>query len=266
MLEDVTAIKITDLEAIEAAGISRSEVARRLYQVYLKQVFEDGFFHADPHPGNLFAAPLEGEGSGGSGRPFRLHFVDFGMVGWISPEARRWLREAAIGLGTRDAGRIVRAMDALGFLLPEADRTLVRRAVERLLDRIWGLSIFRSPRIFCCSGAPWGCWRGWSPGRIRSSTCLKRQSPSRGACWKRSRGDGWSRSLRRRGGSRGPPGSPAEGFQRLIWQLTGLVRVMMGLFAGLNHQPPLAGVLLGIGRLWLLWGLRPLRRRREGGG
>jgi hypothetical protein len=58
----------------------------------------------------------------------------------------------------------------------------------------------------------------------------------------------------------------AEGFQRLIWQLTGLVWVMMGLFAGLNHQPALAGVLLGIGGLWLLWGLRPLRRRREGGG
>lgn len=57
-LEDVTAIKITDYDAITAAGINRAEVAERLLAKYLKQIFEDGFFHADPHPGNLFVLPL----------------------------------------------------------------------------------------------------------------------------------------------------------------------------------------------------------------
>jgi len=320
VLEDVTAIKITDLEAIEAAGISRSEVARRLYQVYLKQVFEDGFFHADPHPGNLFVAPLEGEGSGGSGRPFRLHFVDFGMVGWISPEARRWLREAAIGLGTRDAGRIVRAMDALGFLLPEADRTLVRRAVERLLDRIWGLSMralrewsltevetlflefrelllrfpFQIPQDFLLLGRTLGLlaglvtrldpefnvfeeaepfarrlleeepW-GWVEQILEAAWGILRTPLDLQRFLERSlRGElQWRVTFPE---ARETLSLITEGFQRLIWQLTGLVWVMMGLFAGLNHQPALAGVLLGIGGLWLLWGLRPLRRRRGGGG
>ena len=57
-LEDVFAIKITDYDAITAAGIDRGEVARKLLDVYLEQIFEDGFFHADPHPGNLFVTPL----------------------------------------------------------------------------------------------------------------------------------------------------------------------------------------------------------------
>ncbi len=141
VLEDVTAIKITDIAAIERAGIARAAVARRLYQAYLRQVFYNGFFHADPHPGNLFVEPLDGEAPPEGGRPFRLTFVDFGMVGWISPEARRWLREAAIGLGTRDARRIVQAMHALGFLLPGADLKQLTVAVERLMGRIWGLSM-----------------------------------------------------------------------------------------------------------------------------
>ncbi|MDA3936680.1 MAG: AarF/ABC1/UbiB kinase family protein, partial [Actinomycetota bacterium] len=53
-LEDVTAIKITDYDAITAAGIDRGEVAEVLLGTYMQQIFEDGFFHADPHPGNLF--------------------------------------------------------------------------------------------------------------------------------------------------------------------------------------------------------------------
>ena len=57
-LEDVFAIKITDYDAITAAGIDRGEVARKLLDTYLEQIFEDGFFHADPHPGNLFITPL----------------------------------------------------------------------------------------------------------------------------------------------------------------------------------------------------------------
>ena len=57
-LEDVFAIKITDYEQITAAGIDRGEVASRLLDTYLKQIFDDGFFHADPHPGNLFVTPL----------------------------------------------------------------------------------------------------------------------------------------------------------------------------------------------------------------
>ena len=58
VLEDVSAIKISDYEAITAAGIDRADVAQRLFETYLQQIFQDGFFHADPHPGNLFIAPV----------------------------------------------------------------------------------------------------------------------------------------------------------------------------------------------------------------
>ena len=62
-LEDVSAIKITDYDAITAAGIDRAEVAERLLERYLKQIFEDGFVHADPHPGNLFVTPSLARGT-----------------------------------------------------------------------------------------------------------------------------------------------------------------------------------------------------------
>jgi predicted unusual protein kinase regulating ubiquinone biosynthesis (AarF/ABC1/UbiB family) len=97
-LEDVGAIKITEYAAIEAAGIDRAEVAEKLLDVYLKQVFEDGFFHADPHPGNLFVLPAPTRTRPGG---WKLVFVDFGMSGTLSAEAFSGLREVLLAVGTR---------------------------------------------------------------------------------------------------------------------------------------------------------------------
>ena len=74
-LENVYAIKITDYDAITAAGIERAEVAEVLSDTYLKQIFEDGFFHADPHPGNLFVTPIPATDS--KKATWQLTFVDF---------------------------------------------------------------------------------------------------------------------------------------------------------------------------------------------
>ncbi|HTZ51239.1 MAG TPA: AarF/ABC1/UbiB kinase family protein, partial [Spirochaetia bacterium] len=130
-LQDVGAIKITDYAAIEAAGIRRGEVATRLLEVYLKQVFEDAFFHADPHPGNLFVLPVPG-GPGARRGGWKLVFVDFGMTGTLSPEAFAGLRECLLAFGTRDAPRLVRAFQRLQVLLPGADLDLLERACKRL--------------------------------------------------------------------------------------------------------------------------------------
>ena len=136
-LQDVSAIKITDYAAIDAAGIDRREVARRLFDTYLKQVFEDGFFHADPHPGNLFVQPgRERRGS----REWKLVFVDFGMTGTLAPGTFSALRESLVALGTRDAPRMVRSFEALNLLLPGADRDLIERACRRLFETLWGKS------------------------------------------------------------------------------------------------------------------------------
>ncbi len=138
-LEDVRAIKITDYDEITAAGISRSEVAGRLLTTYFKQIFEDGFFHADPHPGNLFVKPLENANGGSTGqREWRLTFIDFGMVGRMRPEIREGLRELLIGIGLQDAVRVVKAYQLIGILLPGADIQLLERAESAMFQRFWG--------------------------------------------------------------------------------------------------------------------------------
>jgi predicted unusual protein kinase regulating ubiquinone biosynthesis (AarF/ABC1/UbiB family) len=138
-LEDVTAIKITDYEAITEAGITRSEVAKRLLDTYLKQIFEDGFFHADPHPGNLFVSPLSSMEN--EKYQWQLIFVDFGMVGRVPESTRQGLRELLMGMGTRDADRIIQAYKTLDFLLPDADLDLLRKANEKVFAQFWGKSM-----------------------------------------------------------------------------------------------------------------------------
>ena len=141
-LEDVFAIKITDYDAITAAGVDRSEVARKLLDVYLEQIFEDGFFHADPHPGNLFVTPLP-PARGGKRKSVRwqLTFVDFGMVGRVPENLRKGLRETVIAVGTRNAARLIKSYQELGFLLPGADTHALEQASAVIFDRFWGMSM-----------------------------------------------------------------------------------------------------------------------------
>lgn len=139
-LEDVTSIKITDYDAITAAGISRAAVAERLLATYLKQIFEDGFFHADPHPGNLFVLPLD-EKDADDFTKFRLTFIDFGMVGRMPDKLVEGLREVVIAVGLQDASRLIRAYQTLGVLLPSANIKLLEEASAQVFDRFWGKSM-----------------------------------------------------------------------------------------------------------------------------
>jgi len=145
-LEDVFAIKITDYDAITAAGIDRGEVARKLLDTYLEQIFEDGFFHADPHPGNLFITPLlpaksTAKGSKRKSVRWQLTFVDFGMVGRVPDNLRKGLRETVVAIGTRDAARLIKSYKELGFLLPGADTQALEQASAAVFDRFWGMSM-----------------------------------------------------------------------------------------------------------------------------
>jgi len=138
-LEDVYAIKITDYDDIVKAGIARGDVANKLLDTYLKQIFEDGFVHADPHPGNLFVTPLGADGD--SPRQWKLTFVDFGMVARVPEGVRDGLREMLIGVGTKDAARVVGSYQRLGMLLPGADLKLIEQAEAQVFDRFWGMSM-----------------------------------------------------------------------------------------------------------------------------
>jgi predicted unusual protein kinase regulating ubiquinone biosynthesis (AarF/ABC1/UbiB family) len=140
-LEDVEHIKITDFAGIERAGISRPRVARKVLDVYLRQIFEAGFFHADPHPGNLFVRPTGRQAAGEDGRPFEVIFVDFGMVGRLPAQSKQQLREILFAVALRDAHRMVRAYQQLGLLLPGADTERVEQATAQVMDRFWGMSV-----------------------------------------------------------------------------------------------------------------------------
>lgn len=137
-LENVWAIKITDYEAITDAGIDRAEVAVRLLDTYLQQIFEDGFFHADPHPGNLFVRPLPAVEDESSSQPWQLTFIDFGMVGRVPTQIKEGLREMLIGVGTQDSHRVVQSYVTLGILLPGADLEILERAGSKIFERFWG--------------------------------------------------------------------------------------------------------------------------------
>lgn len=155
-LEDVTAIKIADHVAIDAAGVNRKLVAERLLDAYLWMIFDVGFFHADPHPGNLFIYPLLDkeiaqmtlpEQDDGDGRPFYIVFVDFGMTGAITDTVRHHLRELLVAIGARDVDRLVRAYQGLGILLPSADLDRIAEAEGFMLERIWGKSMAEIGRM-----------------------------------------------------------------------------------------------------------------------
>lgn len=136
-LEDVRNIKITDYAAIDRAGIDRVEVAERLFRTYLKQIFEDRFFHADPHPGNLFIFPAV-KNEEGESTDWKLVFVDFGMAGQVTDNLFEGLRELIIGVGTRDSSRIIQAFQKMDVLLPGANIELLERATGRMFERFWG--------------------------------------------------------------------------------------------------------------------------------
>jgi len=155
-MENVAYIRIADLEAIDAAGISRPEIAKKLYSIYMQQIFLTHFVHADPHPGNLFIRPLRppAKPSAGDPTPFQIIFVDFGMMVPIPERLRSALRDFAIGMGTRDAHRIVQSYVEAESLLPGADLKRLEEAHEAIFDRFWGAGMTQM-RNLAMSEAPY---------------------------------------------------------------------------------------------------------------
>ncbi len=133
-LQWMDGIKITRFAELDAAGVNRDALANRLAGTYFKQVLEAGFFHADPHPGNIFVQPASVTGADED----RIVFVDFGMMGTITPRMRGGLRDCFTGAVTQDARVFVRGLDALGFLSPTVDRRAIERVVGAMLARFGG--------------------------------------------------------------------------------------------------------------------------------
>jgi len=133
-LEDVTAIKANDGAGLRAAGIDPTEVAHAFAAVMFDQLFSHGFFHADPHPGNIFVTPVTG-----GERSWKFTFIDFGMMGEVPPTLRQGLRKLLIAAASRDGKGMVSGIQEVGVLLPSADTTELERAMTKLFGRFGGM-------------------------------------------------------------------------------------------------------------------------------
>ncbi|MEH2347513.1 MAG: AarF/ABC1/UbiB kinase family protein [Nostoc sp.] len=122
-LEYLPGIKISQYEALEAAGLDRKLIARQGAQAYLLQLLNSGFFHADPHPGNI---AISASGA--------LIFYDFGMMGRIKSNVREGLMQTLFGIAQKDGDRVVQSLIDLGAIAPTDDIGPVRRSVQYMLD------------------------------------------------------------------------------------------------------------------------------------
>ncbi|PVE19923.1 MULTISPECIES: ABC1 kinase family protein [unclassified Arthrobacter] len=135
-LEDVTAIKVNDTAALVAAGIDPARVAPVFASVMFDQMFTNGYFHADPHPGNIFVTPTRRPSADDQ---WTLTFIDFGMVGEVPLSTRNGLRKLLIAAASRDGKGLVAAISDVGVLVPSADTTELERAMTHLFSRFGGL-------------------------------------------------------------------------------------------------------------------------------
>ena len=130
VLERIHGIKIDDIEALDAAGVDRHQLALNAARIIIKEVLEDGFFHADPHPGNFFV--MEGAVIGA---------MDFGMVGYLNQHMREELVRLYIVTISLDSERIMDQLIRMGALEHRVDRRGLRRDLDLLLLKYYGLPL-----------------------------------------------------------------------------------------------------------------------------
>jgi ubiquinone biosynthesis protein len=121
--------KITDRPGVKQLGLDRGELARQVVEIYCQQIFTDGVYHADPHPGNLLVRP------GADGQPPTIVFLDFGAVAEIPGNVRQGIVELLQGALTRDTRRIVNAMKQMGFVARGANEQMFEQVIEYFHER-----------------------------------------------------------------------------------------------------------------------------------
>ncbi len=123
VMEWVEGARITDLSFLEQSGIHRQQLAKRLVDVFLEQLLQEGKFHADPHPGNLL---IKQDGT--------IILIDFGMVGEINKSDADDIRQLIEGIITEDYDQVLLALERLRFLLPSADKNQLKKVLIMLIE------------------------------------------------------------------------------------------------------------------------------------
>jgi predicted unusual protein kinase regulating ubiquinone biosynthesis (AarF/ABC1/UbiB family) len=129
-LEWINGFKLTDTKSIRAAGLEPESIIEIAVTSGLQQLLEHGFFHADPHPGNLFATP---DG--------RMAYIDFGMMDQLDEKTKETLVDAVVHLINKDYGELAEDYVSLGFLAPETDIRPIIPALERVLGDAIGKNV-----------------------------------------------------------------------------------------------------------------------------
>ncbi len=130
----IEGIKISNLGRLDELGLDRNALARTVVTAYCRQIFQDGVYHADPHPGNLLVLPAE-KGPSGTALP-TLVFLDFGAVAELSPRMRRGIVEVLQAALTRDTPRLIAAMKDMGFIARGADPDIFERVIDFFHDKL----------------------------------------------------------------------------------------------------------------------------------
>ena len=116
VMERIEGVKIDDIKGIEDLGIDRRGLAKKGVDAYFKMIFEDGFFHADPHPGNIF---IMNDG--------RIGLMDFGIVGWLAPEMIDNIARAFLAVINKDFDRLIDIYIDLGLVEDQVDLDTFKR-------------------------------------------------------------------------------------------------------------------------------------------
>lgn len=123
-MEFVQGVKLSTPDVLRKAGHEPAKIVNRLVDLMYTQIFDHGWFHADPHPGNL-AVAADG----------RLIFMDFGIVGRLKGERKRQFVLFLLGIVTKNPRQLVRSLQDMGVLSHRVDRHALRHDAERLLDK-----------------------------------------------------------------------------------------------------------------------------------
>ena len=127
VMEFVKGVRIDNVEAITAQGCNPHDIAVRGFNAYLKMIFEDGFFHGDPHPGNLLVSDM-GD----------LVFLDFGIVGVLRPEKKQIFINLLFAMTTDDVDMILKALEGFGIFIAEENREGLRDDLYIMLHDFGG--------------------------------------------------------------------------------------------------------------------------------
>merc|ERR1719424_849179 len=126
-MEYAPATKINDLDALQKMGVDPDRMARLAVESYLMQVLRFGFFHADPHPGNVAVDKGDAEGKG------RLVIYDYGMMGRIDPQVRSGFLDLFYAVFEKNSDSAVKALGKMGVLVDGGDMTAVKRTADFFL-------------------------------------------------------------------------------------------------------------------------------------